>query len=303
MNEENPPGVGDFELMCFFKPGQRFSVDFSPRYNRATNDAALEAHITSTWAEKLKSNPRMFNGTKFRLHATKAIGDVDEANHSASQWELHMGVTDYKSFQGTNCATNWITLIQTKPEHISHPLGNGAVVELADGKVVLLQRSAHVGECPNTVVLPGGHPEPEEIGIRVMKDALDLKDSWPSKIPGIMHELEDSITREVVEETGIMRDSLTLEACLGVSRRMLNYRPAIFYLFKSSSTSAEVLKRYTEGKAVDEEESNGMFFLDPAELISKVIERDEVNMPGCHRGGILLYQKYRDAMEASKIKR
>lgn len=44
-------------------------------------------------------------------------------------------------------------------QHSSSPLGNGAIVETSDGKIVLLKRSNNVGEFPGHFVFPGGHPE------------------------------------------------------------------------------------------------------------------------------------------------
>lgn len=44
-------------------------------------------------------------------------------------------------------------------QHTSSPLGNGAVVETIDNKILVLQRSNNVGEFPGHFVFPGGHPE------------------------------------------------------------------------------------------------------------------------------------------------
>lgn len=44
-------------------------------------------------------------------------------------------------------------------QHTSNPLGNGAIVETSNKEVVVLQRSANVGEFPEHFVFPGGHPE------------------------------------------------------------------------------------------------------------------------------------------------
>jgi 8-oxo-dGTP pyrophosphatase MutT (NUDIX family) len=44
-------------------------------------------------------------------------------------------------------------------QHTSSPLGNGAILETSDKKIVVLQRSYNVGEFPGHVVFPGGHPE------------------------------------------------------------------------------------------------------------------------------------------------
>lgn len=42
---------------------------------------------------------------------------------------------------------------------MSSPLGNGAIVETLDNKILVLRRSKNVGEFPGCFVFPGGHPE------------------------------------------------------------------------------------------------------------------------------------------------
>jgi hypothetical protein len=44
-------------------------------------------------------------------------------------------------------------------QHTSSPLGNGAIVETSDRKIIVLRRSNNVGEFPGHYVFPGGHPE------------------------------------------------------------------------------------------------------------------------------------------------
>lgn len=44
-------------------------------------------------------------------------------------------------------------------QHMSMPLGNGAIVETSDGKILIIQRSQNVGEFPGYFVFPGGHSE------------------------------------------------------------------------------------------------------------------------------------------------
>jgi ADP-ribose pyrophosphatase YjhB (NUDIX family) len=50
--------------------------------------------------------------------------------------------------------------------------GVSAVVETRDGKVVLIRRSASVAEGEGLWDVPGGHPEPANLGIEAM-DGLD----------------------------------------------------------------------------------------------------------------------------------
>lgn len=42
---------------------------------------------------------------------------------------------------------------------MASPLGNGAIVETLDKRIIVLQRSAKVGEFPGYFVFPGGHSE------------------------------------------------------------------------------------------------------------------------------------------------
>lgn len=53
-------------------------------------------------------------------------------------------------------------------QHTGSPLGNGAIVETIDKKILLLQRSNNVGEFPGHFVFPGGHPEVFNIVIRIL---------------------------------------------------------------------------------------------------------------------------------------
>ena len=42
---------------------------------------------------------------------------------------------------------------------MASPLGNGAIVETLDKRIILLKRSSKVGEFPGYLVFPGGHSE------------------------------------------------------------------------------------------------------------------------------------------------
>ncbi|GKG10680.1 NUDIX hydrolase 9, partial [Tanacetum coccineum] len=63
-------------------------------------------------------------------------------------------------------------------------------------------RSNNVGEFPGYLVFPGGHPEPEEVGITSHKfeNGLQKSELDNSKLS---QEMFDSIIREVVEEIGV----------------------------------------------------------------------------------------------------
>ncbi|XP_070003599.1 nudix hydrolase 9-like isoform X2 [Nicotiana sylvestris] len=67
---------------------------------------------------------------------------------------LHLSLTDYRTFVGTNLGPIWERFVVPSEDdceqcqHISSPLGYGAVVETSDIRILVLQRSNKVGEFP-----------------------------------------------------------------------------------------------------------------------------------------------------------
>lgn len=163
-------------------------------------------------------------------------------------------------------------------KHTANPLGNGAVVETSDGRILLLKRSNNVGEFPGHFVFPGGHPEPEEVGI------VSLDSSDPEVLNRLVaQEMFDSIIREVVEETGVPAESLQNAVFIGISRRELNVRPTAFFFMKCTLQSNEIQKLYAS--AQDGFESTQLYAVSKDEL-----ENLTSKMPGCHHGGFVLYK-------------
>ncbi|KAH1224894.1 Nudix hydrolase 9 [Glycine max] len=110
------------------------------------------------------------------------------------------------------------------------------------GKVPVSIRSNNVGEFPGHFVFPGGHPEPQEIGITSHQYDKELTESVNIKVS---QEIFDSIVHEVVEEIGVPASSLSIPAFIGISRRNLNVRPAAFFSIKCNLDSKEVQQFYS----------------------------------------------------------
>ncbi|KAL5169441.1 Nudix hydrolase 9 [Glycine soja] len=110
------------------------------------------------------------------------------------------------------------------------------------GKVPVSIRSNNVGEFPGHFVFPGGHPEPQEIGITSHQYDKELTESVNIKVS---QEIFDSIVREVVEEIGVPASSLSIPAFIGISHRNLNVRPAAFFSIKCNLDSKEVQQFYS----------------------------------------------------------
>ncbi|XP_057449209.1 nudix hydrolase 9-like isoform X1 [Lotus japonicus] len=206
---------------------------------------------------------------------------------------LHLGLTDYRTFVGTNLSPLWERfLIPSEDDsvicqHTSRALGNGAVVETIDKKILVLQRSNNVGEFPGYFVFLGGHPEPQEVGIASHQHVRELMESINIKVS---QEMFDSIVREVVEEIGVPASSLSNPAFIGISRRDLNVRPAAFFFIKCNLDSKEVQQFYSS--AQDGYESTQLYAF-PMDELEKMASR----MPGCHRGGFALYKLMVDTMK------
>ncbi|XVE59190.1 hypothetical protein DITRI_Ditri05aG0025400 [Diplodiscus trichospermus] len=282
-------------LSCPFglSPPQ-LSVVFDEAYDRIPHsDINLENSISKIWDQRVQKNASLFNGTKFRYGGySQKSGD---GSNQESYVCLHLGLTDYRTFMGTNLNPLWEKFLvaseddATQCQRTSSPLGNGAIVETSDKKIVVLQRSNNVGEFPGHFVFPGGHPEPQEVGIETHKDRKDSK-GFELVNKSISQEMFDSIIREVVEEIGVPISSLSDPLVIGISRRVLNVRPAIFFFIKCSLESKEIQQLYSN--AQDGYESTQLYTVSMVE-----VEQMTSKMPGCHRGGFALYKLM---VEASK---
>ena len=158
-----------FKSTSFDSPGglslEQVTVDFSPSFAREpTGDLVVERCADEVWDRRLAANPRIFNGSKFRL-ASAAFSPAATADSRASL-HLQVGLTDYRSHLGVNCTDHGERLrADGAARHLCQKIGVGAVVTLSDSNLVFIQRSQSVAECAGLVDVPGGHPEPKECGL------------------------------------------------------------------------------------------------------------------------------------------
>ncbi|PUZ63735.1 hypothetical protein GQ55_3G091500 [Panicum hallii var. hallii] len=270
-------------------PRSRVSVKFGQSFDRIPHpDAALEESISEIWNQRLQWNPSLYNGTKFR-YGGHAVHYKDDSKEEYCVL-LHLGLTDYRTFVGTNLNPLWENFLvpseddSVRCQHMSNPLGNGAIVETSDQKIIVLQRSHNVGEFPGYYVFPGGHSEPEEIGI--VGHQTDEENLAPLT-ERVSQEMFDGIIREVVEETGVPASSLTDPVFIGVSCREMNVRPTAFFFTKCDIDSTGVNELYS--KAQDGYESTKLYAVTMEELRGM-----SQRMPGCHNGGFALYELMRN---------
>eukprot|EP00736_Rhodelphis_marinus_P009717 Rmarinus@m.6312 len=267
---------GRFEIRAAFPKGatpENICLSVSPHYDRLSNEV-LEAAIKEEWERRCKLNNKLHNGTKFRFH------DVQRSTTSCC---ISLGLTDYKSFLGSNMADSWKEIVNTHGvEYLASPLGNGAILETTDGKIPLIQRSLLVGEGCGLYALPGGHPEPASAGlVGVVSPSLVSDD----EMLRIREEFFSSVTREVVDEISVPPTSLSEPRCLGLIVRTENNRPVVFFHMYCNLSSEEVHSYWAKGSGEDAFESTSLTFLAKTDIPRA---RFEMPLTDCHRGGLAL---------------
>ncbi|EKX41607.1 hypothetical protein GUITHDRAFT_158198 [Guillardia theta CCMP2712] len=225
---------------------------------KAHLNSSSEDCVEAEWKSKIEKNSFLYNGSKFRFAGTRCFTLSGDERNQESHVLLQFGITDYRAHVGTNLRADWDA---NSGECMANTLGNAAIVETCDGQIVLLQRSGNVGECHNAVVLPGGHAEPERIGIKSLQDwnEMNEKGTVPTEddvrfpivlLPGadarttqVVSELWNAILEEVEEETGILPSEVEEPIFLGFARRVVNHRTCMLFLVKTRLSSSEVTRR------------------------------------------------------------
>jgi hypothetical protein len=223
-------------------------VRFSAEYDQSPLTANEAQAINTLWTERLKRNAKLWNGLKFRLHSLTAVDGFVE---------LHLSLTDYKTFQGTNLNPKLLLALQERglTDHgsrralLAQPLGCEVVVETADERIVLVHRSPIVGEYANCIDFPGGHPEPASLLLRpaaCIATAAKLaapasakeitrahitafvKNNQTTIGDALVHELFDSGRQEVTEELNIPNNLLSEVQCCSLSSICLRILSSVF---------------------------------------------------------------------------
>ncbi|XP_058109859.1 nudix hydrolase 9 isoform X4 [Magnolia sinica] len=224
--EVDPPPTYRLLLTCpFGLSPAHVSVNFDASFDRIPHpDTTLEESILQIWNQQIQENSSLYNGKKFR-YGGHIVHDVGGSKQESSVC-LHLGLTDYRTFVGTNLNPCWEKFLipseamlfvddSVRCQHTSSPLGNGAIVETTDKRILVLQRSYNVGEFPGHFVFPGGHSETEPVFI-------------------------------------------------GISRRELNVRPTAFFYLKCNLESKEIQQLYST--AQDGYESTQLYTVSRGEL-------------------------------------
>lgn len=166
-------------------------------------EAAEKAAIAAHWAREQVERPWLFNGTMI-MHRGLDLED---------------GVLDGVSHQVPYAAL--MRFVKARPDADVWHLAGSAVIQSSDNAIMLIKMAQHTAN-PGSVYAPAG-----------VLDPSDIRDG--------MVDVEGSIRREALEETGL--DTLTMRAdpqLLGWRRRR---EVSIFRRFTAEETADQLLAR------------------------------------------------------------
>lgn len=226
-------------------------VSFGPQHARRPH-AECDALIEERWAAALAGNARLFDGSKFRLHAVR--------------WQdgfalVELGLTGYKEYLGTNrldAETRAQLLADGQRDHgnpaahLSNALGCEAVLLTSDEQAVFLRRSGAVATHGGLFNGPSGHPEPSRAGVASADGATE------ETCRLVLAELFDSVLQEIHEETNVPREALGEPRLIGLMADATG-KPDALFLVHTTLDAAAIREAYGKG-AVEGWESDQLAF-------------------------------------------
>lgn len=270
-------------------PEQEMFVQMSREFSRRTLAVAEEAAIDTIWANRLKENPRLFNGTKFRVHSVSL--------DTSGTFTMNLGLTDYREYLGTNWAPN-VKELQDKGQrelgdpqaYLSDAMGVGAFVVTSDDYAIFIRRSQHCAEAPDMWDIPGGHAEPEELVGKVPIDKIELCKMTSA---AVAREIFHSILREVRDEVNIGEEHLSSPLLMGIGKNTTSGgRPSLEFIIRCGLTKDQVLQLYHLGSHAEADESTNILLLPISKIVGLQTEDPALwaQIAPSAKGCVILYK-------------
>ncbi|KAK2100255.1 Uridine diphosphate glucose pyrophosphatase nudt22 [Saguinus oedipus] len=268
-------------------PQEQVQAELSPAYDRRPLPGGDEA-ITAIWETRLKAQPWLFDAPKFRLHSAT----LAPTGSRGPQLLLHLGLTSYRDFLGTNWSSSAAWLRQQgatdcgdTQAYLADPLGVGAALATADDFLVFLRRSWQVAEATGLVDVPGGHPEPQALCPGDSPQHQDLAGEL------VVREFFSSVLQEICDEVNLPLLTLSQPLLLGIARNETSAgRASAEFYVQCSLTSEQVRKHYLSG-GPEAHESTGIIFVETQNV--RRLQETEMWAELCPsaKGAILLYNQ------------
>ena len=193
-------------------PRQRVMINWDDNDRVLPQD--LETRIDSYWAIESASKPHLFNGPLCRLSRWIKRDD---------RLALELGRTNYKEQWHSNAFCREIKE-QYGDGTLARALGVSAVLSTSDQQIVLIKRSAEVGEDPGRFDVWGGHIHPEEHAVAGVPDPFC------------------AIATEILEEANLTLSEDEPLTCIGLIETTTTYKPEMIFRVESQLLAAEVFK-------------------------------------------------------------
>lgn len=210
MHTENPP----FAVLVsgIFTPRQ---VKVRWRPDQPGVPDHLRQAMDDYWCQQVALTPRssfIFNGELCSLAGFA---------HGRNRLTLSLARTNYQQLLYSN-HIHEESRSGPAPEFRSRALGISAILLSSDDQIVLIKRSARVGESPGKLDVIGGHIGPDEHAIHGIPDPFF------------------AIQEEIAEEIGLHPHSQL--ACIGLLETTITRKPEMLFLHQSTLPAAAILR-------------------------------------------------------------
>mgnify|MGYP006082880365 FL=1 len=241
-------------------PEESLHVDYGRQHDRKRHHDD-EKNLGVAWLAATEKNPRIFDGSKFRLHRI-ALDAHDRV-------VLELGLTGYREYLGTNrLPTEALRQLEADGQadhanpraHLSDALGCETVLLTADDQVVLLRRSSSVATHGGLHNGPSGHPEPSRAGVE------GGGAQGAAAAAAVVRELYDSVLQETHEETAVPRDALSEPQLIGCMADGVG-KPDLLFLTRTTLDADGVRACYSQGPEEGWESDRLVFW--PAQTLTE----------------------------------
>jgi hypothetical protein len=174
----------------------------------------MQKAIDNFWESESAGKPYLFNGELCRLARWEKRDE---------QLIISLGRANYKEQWYSNAFCREI-IPQYGDDVLCRALGVSAVIVSSDQQIVLIKRSAEVGEDPARLDVWGGHIGPEEHAINGVPDPFC------------------AIATEILEEANLtLSDDEALE-CIGLIETTTTFKPEMIFRVRVQFSAAEIFK-------------------------------------------------------------
>ena len=193
-------------------PRQRVKINWDASERVLPLD--LQTKIDDFWSTELIHKPHLFNGDLCRLNHWQKKDDY---------LILDLGRTNYKEQWYSNAFCREIKE-QFGNDSPARALGVSAVLVSSDQQIILLKRSAEVGEDPDKFDVWGGHIHPDEHAINGKPDPFC------------------AIATEILEEANLTLSEDEPLTCIGLIETTTTFKPEMIFRVQIQLRAAEVFK-------------------------------------------------------------